>query len=155
MSQKTFRPKGLKEQFADESATPSSQGGDLGAGNSGATLAGACVGPAQPRSEQEPEITQLKLLMLCAVSLIGCQQLKAHEIVSLKGGGGDERAEGGLLSRTASLILHARGSLRWPVVRASINRKGLRRETWLKPAAKEKAYWQQVGCELAVYGVPH
>lgn len=45
------------------------QGGGLGARNSDAALAGACVGPAQASSEQEPEITQLKLLMPCADSL--------------------------------------------------------------------------------------
>lgn len=45
-SQKTFRLKGLKKQFADESATPS-----LREGTGSRQLwsnTGACVGPAQP-----------------------------------------------------------------------------------------------------------
>lgn len=58
MNMLTFRSKGLKQQRAGEPATPSR----------GAGTAGACVGPAPPRSEQEPEITQLKLLTPASVA---------------------------------------------------------------------------------------
>ena len=53
-----------------------------------------------------------------------CQQLKAHEVVSIRGWGGERQAEGGLFSGIALLIPHKKDDPFLPVIRSNTHRKG-------------------------------